>query len=40
VPPGAALEIELTLLGWKKVEKVTGGVAMYCCTCTATCVLL
>ncbi|KAL4857094.1 Peptidyl-prolyl cis-trans isomerase [Chlorella vulgaris] len=23
VPPGAALEIELTLLGWKKVEKVT-----------------
>ncbi|PSC75187.1 peptidyl-prolyl cis-trans isomerase FKBP62-like [Micractinium conductrix] len=23
VPPGAALEIDMTLLGWKKVEKVT-----------------
>ena len=24
VPPGATLEVELTLLSWKKVEKVTG----------------
>jgi hypothetical protein len=23
VPPGASLEIELELLGWKRVEKVT-----------------
>ena len=30
VPPNATLEIELTLLGWHKVEKVTGGSSAFC----------
>ena len=27
VPPGATLEIDLTLLGWHKMEKITGAQA-------------